>query len=66
MLDLFFRVLSQSGNAEEAYNAVVNEVNKRRLGVKEGDLNYEEALRMLERVVDVSKRLDRLRSVFGD
>lgn len=66
MLDLFFRVLLQTGSSEQAYSAVAAEITKRRLGMDAGTMSYEEACRLFGRVEDVSARLERMESVFGE
>ncbi|KAH9411311.1 hypothetical protein HK407_06g11420 [Ordospora pajunii] len=65
MLDLFFRMLTETQNSDEAYSAVVNEINKRRLGLVEDPRGYDESKRIFERVVKVSEELKRMRMVFG-
>ncbi|KHN69521.1 hypothetical protein CWI42_060190 [Ordospora colligata] len=66
MLDLFFRILMETQNLDEAYNAVLNEVNKRRLGLVEDSRGYAESKRIFERAVKVSEELKRMRTVFGN
>jgi hypothetical protein len=63
MLDLFFEVLARTGSAEEAYQHVANEINKRRLEIASGDMSYEEAREALERIVDLSERLEKIKRI---
>lgn len=64
MLDLFFRVLVQTGSSEDAYDAVAREIKKRRLEVDGGEMDYEEACRVFMRVVEVTDEVERIRGVF--
>ncbi|AHL28936.1 hypothetical protein EHEL_060105 [Encephalitozoon hellem ATCC 50504] len=64
MIDLFFKVLVQTGNSEKAYGIVANEINKRRFGFDNRSMSYEEARRTFLRVVDVVEEVERLRMIF--
>ena len=66
MLDLFFRILMETQNLDDAYNAVLNEVNKRRLGLVEDPRGYAESKRVFERAVKVYEELKKMRTVFGN
>ena len=66
MMDLFFNVLGRTGSSEKAYAAVVNEINKRRLGLDGRSMGYDEAQRMFLRAVAVSGEVERLRRVFSE
>lgn len=66
MIDLFFKVLGQTGSSEKAYGAVVNEINKRRLGFDDRSMGYDEARRVFFRAVEVCEEVERLRRVFSE
>jgi hypothetical protein len=63
MLDLFFEVLAKTESYEEAYRQVASEVSRRRLSMRGEAMSYEEAAEMLNRAVDVSERLERIKDV---
>ncbi|AHL30111.1 uncharacterized protein Eint_060085 [Encephalitozoon intestinalis ATCC 50506] len=66
MIDLFFKVLVQTGSSEKAYGAVSNEINKRRLGFDNRSMGYDEAKRTFSRVVSVVEEVKRLKEVFKE
>lgn len=66
MIDLFFKVLIQTGNSEKAYAVVANEINKRRFGFYDRSMSYEEARRMFLRVSNAVEEVRKLRRIFQE